>query len=93
MDNLPEDERPYQPTEQDWAEYVAWCRDLDQRTECCERHNWQDETVPCPDCEDEAWAETWALGEEPCEDWWYMDLLMQATGGHYNPHQGWRAEQ
>jgi hypothetical protein len=90
MFSLPDDADRYEPTPEDWAEYCEWRRRT-ERTECCPAHNWQIPDVPCPDCEEEQ-AATWAAGEEP-EGLWYLDLLLQASHGQYDPHCGWRAEQ
>jgi len=98
MDNVPHDPDRYEPTEQDWLEYRAWADEHAGKPEppqdnYCPAHECEYHTDDCPACEAE-WNQTWALGPDadPTTDWWYTDLLMQASHGHFDPHNGWRVE-
>lgn len=61
----------------------AWCPE-------CESH-YPAEEVDCPCCGGVDWEpdDVAALGPDPVDDGWYLDMLMRANFG-IDPHTGWR---
>ncbi len=90
MDNLPDQVPPYEPTDEELAEYSRWRALLDS-SKHCQSCQWALARMQADEAADLAAAEEWAARHdaELATGQWYIDLCRQAEQGR-DPGTHWR---